>query len=352
MNKKIQYADYLKSEEWERVRSQIRERAQGKCELCGAEMRDVHHVTYAKRSSGEHPDNLLAVCRQCHDKVHGIRDMKEINTYTLEKFRGYTGQPIQVAVDEHGWVYATPERWAEAIRLPDCRRVEFFSKLPWYAQVLEGEHAGGQWRATIQAKEVYRWHVVEEAIDTFYHENTKYRSMGSPPLGERKSFDFFHSIRILKHWGRNLQEEAIANRVRKMAAPVNDSVSALADAISRSIGPHLGEHRQRLENHEGRITKLEENSIQLKKDLDDFITVREACLELCADPEQLILGKRNLQNVVGEIMAKRCAEKGLPRAFRPSGSSAITHVNTWRRSEVYEAIEEALKSRDDMPLFR
>ncbi|PKN11890.1 MAG: hypothetical protein CVU69_10465 [Deltaproteobacteria bacterium HGW-Deltaproteobacteria-4] len=344
------YKEYLNSEEWKHVRAQIRERAQGKCELCGAVMRDVHHVTYAKRWSGEHPDNLLATCRQCHHKLHGIRDVKEITNFTLEKFQGSRGQSIQVAVDERGWVYATPEKWAEAIGLPDSRKVLFFSGLPWYAEVLEGEHAGGQWRAIIQGKEVYRWHVVEEGIDIFYNENIKYRNMSSPPLSERVSFDFFHRIRLLKHWGRNLQEEAIAKSIRRMAAPVKDDVSALADAISRSIGPHLGDHKRHLEDHEGRINKLEEES-KTKKDPEEFITVREACLELCTDPEQLVSGKRNLQNMTGEFLSKRGADKGLPRACRPSGSSVITQVNTWRRSELYEAIEEALKLRD-LPLFQ
>jgi hypothetical protein len=276
--------------------------------------------------------------------------MMEINNYTLEKFQGSKGQPIQVAVDDRGWVYATPEKWAEAISLPESRKMWFFSMLPWHAQVLEGEHAGGHWRATIQSKEVYRWHVIEEVIEAFYYENSQYRGKTSPPLGERPSFDFFHRIRLLKHWGRNLQEQAIANRIRKSTAPVKDDVSALADAISRSIGPHLGDHKQRLEDHEGRISKLEETNT--KKDPDEFITVREACMELCSDPEQLVQGKRNLQNMVGEILSKRGADKGLPRAHRPSGSSVITQVNTWRRSQLYEAVEEALKLRDNMPLFQ
>jgi hypothetical protein len=97
-------------------------------------------------------------------------------------------------------------------------------------------------------------------------------------------------------------------------------------------------------------TKLEEES-KTKKDPEEFIIVREACLELCADPEQLVSGKRNLQNMAGELLAKRGADKGFPRACRPSGSSAITQVNTWRRSQLYEAIEEALKLRE-LPLFQ
>lgn len=276
--------------------------------------------------------------------------MKEISGYTLEKFKAANGQPIQVAVGENGWGYATQEKWAEAISLPDSRKVQFFSTLPYHAQVLEREHVGGHWRATIQGKEVFRWHVVEEAMEAFYHANTKYRGMSSPPFGEREAFDFFHRIRLLKHWGRDLQEQAIANRIRKTAAPVKDDVSALADVISRSIGPHLDNHRQRLEDHEERISKIEDDSKQ-RKDPDEFITVREACLELCHDPEQLVSGKRNLQNITGELLAKRGADKGLPRAYRPSGSSAITRVNTWRRSEVHDAVKEAVKLRDDLPLF-
>lgn len=49
----------------------IRERAGYRCEMCG--MRpdrtlDVHHKDHTK--DNHHPDNLIALCRSCHKKVH------------------------------------------------------------------------------------------------------------------------------------------------------------------------------------------------------------------------------------------------------------------------------------------
>ena len=49
----------------------IRERAGYRCEMCGcapSATLDVHHRDHSK--DNHHPDNLMALCRSCHKKVH------------------------------------------------------------------------------------------------------------------------------------------------------------------------------------------------------------------------------------------------------------------------------------------
>jgi hypothetical protein len=59
------------SPEWRRLRARVLKRANYTCESClDAEARDVHHETYAL---GRLPPAmyLYAVCRPCHDLLHG-----------------------------------------------------------------------------------------------------------------------------------------------------------------------------------------------------------------------------------------------------------------------------------------
>jgi hypothetical protein len=69
------YSDYLNSEKWDSLKKLALERADYKCELCGATYKAVHHVKYPKKYQNDHIDNLLVVCGKCHAKLHGIRDI-------------------------------------------------------------------------------------------------------------------------------------------------------------------------------------------------------------------------------------------------------------------------------------
>jgi 5-methylcytosine-specific restriction endonuclease McrA len=56
------------------------------CEVCGGTGTDVHHVEPRSHfgSTRKHEqdafENLVALCRECHDKAHGVdsRDMKDM----------------------------------------------------------------------------------------------------------------------------------------------------------------------------------------------------------------------------------------------------------------------------------
>lgn len=47
------------------------------CEICGGDATDIHHVEprssfgSKRKSERDHVNNLVALCRQCHNMVHG-----------------------------------------------------------------------------------------------------------------------------------------------------------------------------------------------------------------------------------------------------------------------------------------
>lgn len=60
---------YLRSPEWRYKRDLIIKRDKNKCRCCDEKARDVHHITY-KRLGNEWSQDLISVCRSCHEKIH------------------------------------------------------------------------------------------------------------------------------------------------------------------------------------------------------------------------------------------------------------------------------------------
>jgi 5-methylcytosine-specific restriction endonuclease McrA len=58
---------------WERARAQAYARDKGRCVVCGAsEGPTVHHIR-PRIIGGEHrPENLVTLCRACHDGVESV----------------------------------------------------------------------------------------------------------------------------------------------------------------------------------------------------------------------------------------------------------------------------------------
>ena len=62
------YDQYLQSEEWVHRRAQ---RIRHRCEICkSARPHQRHHLTY-ERVGEEWPEDLLCVCKDCHERLHG-----------------------------------------------------------------------------------------------------------------------------------------------------------------------------------------------------------------------------------------------------------------------------------------
>jgi hypothetical protein len=54
------------------VRALAFKRANGHCEKCGIRPpTEPHHLRYPKWGTFDVPENLLAICHECHCEIHG-----------------------------------------------------------------------------------------------------------------------------------------------------------------------------------------------------------------------------------------------------------------------------------------
>lgn len=67
-----EYEAYLGSEKWKEKRDEVRNEAQGKCEICGKKGSSVHHLRYTKPGA-EAPSHVVYVCNSCHRRIHGTQ---------------------------------------------------------------------------------------------------------------------------------------------------------------------------------------------------------------------------------------------------------------------------------------
>lgn len=65
---------YLKSEEWDSVRLQALVREKAQCQMCGEESisNDAHHIHYPKSFWDTKIDDLVILCRDCHELAHKL----------------------------------------------------------------------------------------------------------------------------------------------------------------------------------------------------------------------------------------------------------------------------------------
>mgnify|MGYP001593252861 CR=1 FL=1 len=65
---------YLKSEQWQTVRIEALAKQGAQCQICASEStsNDAHHVWYPKNIWDTKADQLVILCRPCHDFVHAI----------------------------------------------------------------------------------------------------------------------------------------------------------------------------------------------------------------------------------------------------------------------------------------
>jgi hypothetical protein len=66
------YADYLQSEQWRKRREILLRKADHRCQLCNSkDQLQAHHRTY-DRIFKEEPNDLVVLCRSCHERFHNI----------------------------------------------------------------------------------------------------------------------------------------------------------------------------------------------------------------------------------------------------------------------------------------
>jgi 5-methylcytosine-specific restriction endonuclease McrA len=98
------YDEYLKGLEWTSKREKVFARAGGLCEGCGQRpAEDVHHLTY-RHIYNEFLFELVAVCRMCHDRIHGSDSLGEGIETVESGFDPVSGESLCASCRwEGGW---------------------------------------------------------------------------------------------------------------------------------------------------------------------------------------------------------------------------------------------------------
>jgi len=77
-NKWKTYDEYLLSSTWKKIRKKILKRDDYKCQICGKPANEVHHKRYRKWGE-ENEDDLIAICKTCHEAKHKEKKKKPRN---------------------------------------------------------------------------------------------------------------------------------------------------------------------------------------------------------------------------------------------------------------------------------
>jgi hypothetical protein len=70
-----QYAEYLESDHWKQLRAAAIEKWGDRCSNCSVPRVDVHHLRYGTLFDVT-TDDLMPLCRRCHDNVHASPRLK------------------------------------------------------------------------------------------------------------------------------------------------------------------------------------------------------------------------------------------------------------------------------------
>lgn len=322
------YQKYLSSVEWRNKRGDVLARAKGRCEICGIRPPvNVHHIRYPKRLGDEPLTDLLAVCRRCHERSHGMIEQQQGMVAALS----FEGAKIRMAIDDDDRV-RFPWTDIERCALSDI-----------------GEHAvraATHSRAKIKHDHMRRgrhWET-HEGEDWLY-EFGLYAWISAFPKPPEMRDD--SKLWRMQH---HLEEVAKAYRDGSLlkVEPLQQPEKASKLAWMRATLEQLEAQEQKLTEHEQRIGALESqpalpapaaaNGI----DLDEFATVRSCCFSLGHDPDQLRQGRLGLDGVVGRALAAAARRGEIKRGKdvqqRLPDSRQITTFATYRRRDIYVAI--------------
>ena len=59
-----------------------------KCEVCAAKSSDIHHIIYKSQGGSNDIENLIALCRDCHNAAHDCKITKDYLFDIHKKFMG------------------------------------------------------------------------------------------------------------------------------------------------------------------------------------------------------------------------------------------------------------------------
>ena len=326
------YNHYLKSAEWRKKRDAAMSRAGGTCEMCEQRTAtQVHHIRYPKRLGDEPLTDLLAVCRQCHEKGHGM-----IEHQRNEMVLTFEGTGIRsVVLDDSSPLFVWEDVEAAIFREGHERRAAVRSRADLKAQMREARHWETKDRVDYLTEVgIYRWAQIFPRPSVWRDDQILVRFSDWME-------DLCKSIREGK--------VAIVQMDGARGEPHPDLMQ-VAEVLLAQMRIEHQKNTQQDEQIAGLDTRVAaiETSSQVARDPGEFITIRRGCMELAVDPDELVKGKLGLAAVVGNRMAELARERpeqvprGDNRPFRLPDSGVITNVATYKRLHVHTALKRHL----------
>jgi hypothetical protein len=82
---------FLRSDKWKNTRLKALAREDAKCQICGVRAldNDAHHVFYPKSIWDTHEDDLVILCRPCHDFAHKLFKKCPTRKSSMKAFVGF-----------------------------------------------------------------------------------------------------------------------------------------------------------------------------------------------------------------------------------------------------------------------
>lgn len=249
----------------------------------------------------------------------------------------------------NGLVWGTISQWCSVLKAP------YF--MPDYlkrtAAVQASIMKGGPYTTMVQGEEIFRWPPIAAALD-IWHTNwmrtvTKNEHATMEYNKRLASEQFARNMAQLKQWGYELQERELQAAMSAKMTPtqsstgiaeLNQAIQAI-QALAVATRGALAKHDDAIEQHSERIGDIEQRD-PANRPPNAFVTIKQRCLERALSLGFIVEGRMNLPQACGHFLQKLGTEKGPPTKERLDGSSIITEVATWRRSDIDQAIEHYL----------
>jgi hypothetical protein len=346
MSRKQQYGRYLRSPEWHKKRDLALARSSGFCEFCGDFAKHVHHVRYPKVLGEEHPDALFPVCERCHEKSHGIRKMNELTNVVKLKTLAPTGRKFRYVVSE-ARVFASAESWIDALQMPEGMQ-------SWFKTSLKGNSIlkskpGNPLEMMCEGRLVYRWHAVAESLRSFDRQFYA-GAFQDKPTNARRAIEQFHAnYEKIVSWGQDLQESAMASVLNAKREITTGMVTeaALVAVVREALAPRLRGYDDKLEEHDVVIADIKK-VVPVFRDPHEYVTVKQAITEKGYNASEVPLypqSRENLSGLAGQLLALKKVEQGEKVPDRLDGVGVTTLVNTYRRGDIFEVLDEIMLRR-------
>lgn len=91
------YSEYLKTDYWQAVTTAVKTRAKYRCQICNSPHDlNAHHRSYEHRGNElEHLDDLICLCRRCHETFHGKAAPQPVTSVKVVHVHGSTASDIR-----------------------------------------------------------------------------------------------------------------------------------------------------------------------------------------------------------------------------------------------------------------